>query len=127
MSGLARATLGRLPVAGPVLASAVTGAVVEEVNRQGVIQVAEMISGISIKRSCDYITSCLQEVNSRVLGSAGDQGSEDRMEAGEEFRLDTSVQAPGQQQEQLEELSLEPDTVTSPSGRLELVVDEEAR
>ena len=45
------------------------------------------------------------------------------MEAGEEFRLDTSVQAPGQQQE----LSLEPDTVTSPSGRLELVVDEEAR
>ena len=39
MSGLARATLGRLPVAGPVLASAVTGAVVEEVNRQGVMQV----------------------------------------------------------------------------------------
>ena len=54
MSGLARATLGRLPVAGPVLASAVTGAVVEEVNRQGVIQVAEIISRTSIfKRSCD--------------------------------------------------------------------------
>ena len=48
MSGLARATLGRLPVAGPVLASAVTGAVVEEVNRQGVIQVPEIISRISI-------------------------------------------------------------------------------
>ena len=125
MSGLARATLGRLPVAGPVLASAVTGAVVEEVNRQGVIQVAEikLLSRISIKRSCDYLTSCSQEVNSRVLGSGGDQGAEDRMEAGEEFRLDTSVQAPEQQQE----LSLEPDTVTSPSGRLELVVDEEAR
>ena len=58
-----------------------------------------------------------------MLGSAGDRGAEDRMEAGEEFRLDTSVEAPGQQQE----LSLEPDTVTSPSGRLELVVDEEAR
>ena len=58
-----------------------------------------------------------------MLGSGGDRGAEDRMEAGEEFRLDTSVQAPEQQQE----LSLEPDTVTSPSGRLELVVDEEAR
>ena len=58
-----------------------------------------------------------------MLGSGGDRGAEDRMEAGEEFRLDTSAQAPGQQQE----LSLEPDTVTSPSGRLELAVDEEAR
>ena len=87
MSGLARATLGRLPVAGPVLASAVTGAVVEEVNRQGVIQVAEikLLSRTSIKRTC------LQEVNSRVLGSGGDRGAEDRMEAGEEFRLDTTA------------------------------------
>ena len=59
-----------------------------------------------------------------MLGSGGDRGAEDRMEAGEEFRLDTSVEAPEQQQQ---ELSLEPDTVTSPSGRLELVVDEEAR
>ena len=58
-----------------------------------------------------------------MLGSAGDRGAEDRMEAGEEFRLDTTGEDPDQQQE----LSLEPDTVTSPSGRLELVVDEEAR
>ena len=61
------------------------------------------------------------------MGSAGDRGAEERMEAGEEFRLDTTGEAPEQQQEQQEELSLEPDTVTSPSGRLELVVDEEAR
>ena len=59
-----------------------------------------------------------------MLGSGGDRGAEDRMEAGEEFRLDTSVEAPEQQQQ---ELSLEPDTVTSPSGRLEPVVDEETR
>ena len=105
VGSIARATLGRVPVAGPVLASAVGGAVMEEISRSQII---------------DQVNDKAKEMVNK---------DNDKIEEGEEFKLCKSdpMQQSAAATLQVDESvycstmeSLDNDDPPTPSGRLVL-------
>ena len=109
VGGLARATLGRVPVAGPLLASAVGGAVMDEINRE------DLIGKVNDK--------------GREMMSGGDNTD---LKEGEEFKLCSNSMQQSAATLELDQSiycstheSLDTEDVSSPVGRLVLHDDDD--
>ena len=76
VGSIARATLGRVPIAGPVLASAVGGAIMQEVSNQNVIDKVNDKGREVLNKSSDARDDIIKDSN-----------NDEKMEDGEEFKL----------------------------------------